>query len=249
MRHISLIALYVGLTNLLGKRSTALGMFPPGAESVAALTARREAMSKLPAVTAGRPLTDELDGVDHTHDGLGRAISYFTEAYVQHPGTPANILEAAKKIRAAFIPTLEDLGASYAAEAKAAIDKTPLLTELKNDLELFPIAGGQTLYQWTAAFIAAGSKIDDLLNTRADIEQKNRKAAAILRGEVIGLLNRLRKNLKLELKDDPALPRDLEGQVFAYLDMLENTCAEARAKGTDVKEIPAPPEVSTNPSP
>jgi len=249
MRHISLIALYVGLTNLLGKRSAALGAFPSGAASVPALTARREALSKLPAVAAGRPLADELDAVDHTHDGLGRAISYFTDAYVQHPGTPPNILVAAKKIQAAFIPKLEDLGASYAAEAKAAIDKTPLLAELKNELELFPIAGGQTLYQWAAAFVAEGSKIDDLLNSRADIEQKNRKAAAILRVEVIGLLNRLRKNLKLELKDNPALPSDLEGQVFAYLDMLEKTCAEARANGKDVEEIPAPPETSSSPTP
>lgn len=249
MRHISLIALYVGLTNLLGKRAAALNAFPSGAASVSALTARREAMSKLPAVSTGRPLADELDAVDDTHDAIGGAIWHFTEAYVQHPGTSPNILEAAKKIRAAFIPTLEDLGASYAAEAKAAMDKTVQLDELKNELELFPIAGGQTLYQWAAGFLAEGSKIDDLLNARADIELKNRKAAATLRGEVIGLLNRLRKNLKLELKDDPALPSDLEGQVFAYLDMLEKTCAEARANGKDVEEIPAPPETSSSPTP
>lgn len=224
-------------------------MFPSGAASVPALTARRDAMSKLPAVASGRPLADELGSVDDKHDSLGSAIWYFTEAYVQHPGTPANILEAAKRIRAAFIPTLDDLNASYAAEAKASMDKAPSLAELKNDLELFPVVGGQTLYQWVEAFLAEGSKIDDLLSSRADIEQKNRKAAGTLRVEVIGLLNRLRKNLTLELKDDPSLPRDLEGQVFAYLDLLERACAEARAKGADVEEIPAPPEGSSPTTP
>lgn len=241
MRHISLIALYVGLTNLLEKRLATLGQFPSGTASIPALTARRDAMSKLPAVSAGRALADELGAADDTHDALGYALWHFTEAYFRHPSTPADIVVAAKKVRAAFVPTVEDLVASYAAEAKAAIDKAAALVELKNELELFPVVGGQTLYQWAEDFVASGKKIDELLAARADMEQKNRKAAATLRVEVIGILNRLRKNLALELKDDPSLPRDLEKQVFGYLDMLEKTCADARAKGAEVEEIPPPP--------
>lgn len=242
MRHISLIALYVGLTNLLEKRTTALGKFPSGIASIPALTTRREAMAKLPAVAAGRALADELGAADDTHDALGYAIWHFTEAYLQHPNTPANIVTAAKKVRAAFVPTLEDLGASYAAEAKSAMDKAPVLGDLQQDLALFPVVGNQTLYQWAESFVASGSKIDELLSARADMEQKNRKAAATLRVEVIGILNRLRKNLVLEMKDDPSLPRDLEGQVFGYLDLLEKTCADARARGAEVEDIPAAPE-------
>lgn len=241
MRHISLIALYVGLTNLLGKRSTALGQFPSGIASVPALAARREAMSKLPAVSAGRPLADELGIADDVHDALGHAIWHVTEAYLQHPNAPADIVSAAKKVRAAFVPTLDDLTSSYAAEAKAALDRMPSLTALKNELESFPVAGGQTLFQWAEEFVAAGQKIDHLLDARADVEQKNRKAATTLRVEVIGILNRLRKNLTLEMKDNPTLPRDLEGRVFGYLDLLEKTCADARAKGTEVTDIPATP--------
>jgi hypothetical protein len=249
MRHISLIALYVGLNNLLVKRATVLAQFPSGPASIAPLTSRRDAMAKLPAVAAGRAFANELGTADDIHDALGQAIWHFTEAYLRHPNTPANIIAAAQRIRAAFVPTLEDLGASYAAEAKGAIDKAPSLQELKNDLELLPVAGGQTLYQWAESFIAAGTKIDDLLAARADTEQKNRKAAATLRVEVIGILNRLRKNLALESKDDPALPRDLESQVFGYLDLLEKTCADARAKGTEVEDLPPPPDGSSSANP
>ncbi len=47
-------------------------------------------------------------------------------------------------------------------------------------------------------------------------------------------------NLALELKDDPSLPRDLDAQVFGYLDLLEKTCADAQAKGAEVENIPPP---------
>lgn len=249
MRHISLIALYVGLNNLLVKRAAVLAQFPSGPASIAPLTARRDAMAKLPAIAAGRAFANELGAADDTHDALGQAIWYFTEAYKRHPNTPANILAAVERVRKAFIPQLEDLGASYAEEAKGAIDKAPSLQELKNDLDLLPIAGGQTLYQWAESFVVAGTKIDSLLEARADTEQNNRKAAATLRAEVMGILNRLRKNLLLELKDDPALPRDLEKQVFGYLDLLEKACADARAKGTDVNDIPPPPEGASGVNP
>lgn len=249
MRHISLIALYVGLNNLLVKRAGVLAQFSSGPASIAPLTARRDAMAKLPAITAGRAFANELGAADDIHDALGQAIWHFTEAYMRHPNTPANIVAAALRVRNAFIPTLEDLGASYAEEAKGAIDKTAALQSLKNDLDLFPVAGGQTLSQWAESFVAAGTKIDSLLEARADTEQNNRKAAATLRAEVIGILNRLRKNLILELKDDPALPRDLENQVFGYLDLLEKACADARAKGTDVDDIPPAPDGTSGASP
>lgn len=206
-------------------------------------------MAKLPAVASGRAFANELGAADDTHDALGQSIWHFTEAYVRHPNTPANILAAALRVRAAFIPTLEDLGASYAEEAKGAIDKTAALQSLKNDLDLLPVAGGQTLFQWAENFVAAGTKIDSLLEARADTEQNNRKAAATLRAEVIGILNRLRKNLVLEMKDDPSLPRDLEAQVFGYLDLLEKACADARAKGAEVEDIPPPPDGASSVTP
>ncbi len=85
-----------------------------------------------------------------------------------------------------------------------------------------------------------------MLSQRADIEKKNRKDAGRLRVELIGLLNRLRKNLDAELKDDPALPQDLDARVFGYLDLLEKHAVEAAAKGQPETDLP-PPDGAANP--
>lgn len=238
MRLISLLALYVGLNDLLERRASALGAFPSGAAAVKLLNNKRNALGKLPAVSAGRPLVDDLDTVDSRHDALGHALHHFTAAYLRYPDTSPAIVDAAKKIRAAFIPTLEDLSATYAAEAKAALDRKPSLTELKPELEMFPLAGGGTLFTWADQFLQAGNKIDELLGQRADIEKQNRKDAGRLRVELIGLLNRLRKTLAAELVDDPALPQDLDARVFGYLDLLEKHAADAAAKGQSPADLP-----------
>jgi hypothetical protein len=240
MRHISLIALFVGLNDLLERRAVPLNSFASGAASVKLFTNKRNALAKLPAVAAGRPLVDDLDATDSRHDALGHALYHFTQAYTRHPDTPAPVLNAAKKIRAAFIPTLEDLGSSYAAEAKAAMDRKPDLTNLQSELAMFPVSGGGTLEDWAESFLHAGTKLDELLSQRADIEKQNRKDAGRLRVELIGLLNRLRKTLDAELKDDPSLPRDLDARVFGYLDLLERHAADAAARGQSETDLPPP---------
>jgi hypothetical protein len=242
MRYISLIFLFVGLNDLLTKRSAALQSCAAGSASIKLLTSKRDAMAKLPAVAAGRPLVDDLDAADTRHDNLGRALWNVLEAYSFHPDTPAELLDAAKKIRASFIPTLEDLVASYPAEARAAMERKPELANLKASLSLFPVAaGGANLYDWAENFVAAGEKIDTLLSARADLEKKSRKDAARFRGEVIGLLNRMRQNLALEVKDDPTLPADLDAKIFGYLDLLEKTSAEAQTRGKPATEVPPAP--------
>ena len=246
MHHISLIALFVGLNDLLERRGPALTSFASGAASVKLLTNKRNTLANLPAVAAGRPLVDELDSTDMRYDALGYALHHFTEAYMRHPDTQAPVIEAAKKIRAAFIPTLETLGASYAAEAKASMDRKPDLTSLQSELALFPVVGGGTLYDWATSFLQAGTKLDVLLSQRADIEKKNRKDAGRLRVELIGLLNRLRKNLDAELKDDPSLPQDLDARIFGYLDLLEKHAADAAAKGQPETDLP-PADGAANP--
>jgi hypothetical protein len=240
MHHISLLALYVGLNDLLERRTTALTSFASGVASVKLLTNKRTALAKLPAVSEGRPLVDDLDVTDVRYDTLGHALYHFTEAYMRHPDTPAPVLIAAKKIRAAFIPTLEDLGASYAAEAKAAMDRKAELTNLQSELAMFPVVGGGTLKDWAESFLNAGTHLDELLSQRADMEKQNRKDAGRLRVELIGLLNRLRKNLAAEVKDDPSLPQDLDARVFGYLDLLEQHAAAAAAKGQPETDLPPP---------
>ena len=102
------------------------------------------------------------------------------------------------------------------------------LPNLKAALDLFPVADGVTLDDWAAGFVAAGESIDTLLSQRADA--KDRVEANTLRSETIGLLNRLRKSLETERKDNSSLPASLEEDVFAYLDQLEAKAAEAAAE-------------------
>ncbi|UQA61931.1 hypothetical protein [Polyangium aurulentum] len=241
MRYISLISLFVGLNDLLGKRVGALSSFAAGAASIKLLTSKRDALAKLPAVTEGRPLVGELDAADTRHDALGYALWHFLESYLVHPDTSVELREGARKIRSVLIPTLGDLVASYPAEARAAMERKAQLPALESTLVMFPVAGGGTLRDWAESFLVAGEKIDSLLSARADLESQSRKDAARLRGEVIGLLNRMRKNLALEMKDDPSLPADLDAKVFGYFDLLEKTSAEAQAKGKPVEEVPPPP--------
>lgn len=244
MRYISLISLFVGLNDLLTKRLPALQGFASGIASVKVLTGQRDLMAMLPAVVAGRPLVEELDAADERHDSLGAALWHILEAYFLHPDTPPVLLQAAKKIRAAFIPTLEDLVVSYPAEAKAAMARKPELANLKAELSMFPVAmGGATLFDWATSFLAAGESIDTLLSARADIDAKGRKSAARLRAETIGMINRLRKNLAAERKHDASLTADLDGQVFGYFDLLEKTSADAQAQKTEDKPPPPPAPV------
>lgn len=227
MRYISLASLVLGLDDLLTKRENALKSFASGAASAAMLTARRDKMKALPPAAQGRPLADELDQTDMRHDGIGAAVWAITEAYLRHPDTTQQMLDAAKRIREKLIGSLDDLTASYVTEANAAKTNKAELPSLKNDLDLFPVAGG-TLHDWALGFVTAGEQLDTLLSQRADA--KDRAAAALLRMEAIGILNRLRKNLAAEAKGNANLPADLDDQVFGYFDLLETQDAAAAAE-------------------
>lgn len=247
MRHITLGNLLLGLDDLLSKRLAALQSFDAGKTSVKFLTTRRDKIAALPPELTGRPLADELAHTDARHDGFGGALWFFTEAYLRLPDLPPAIVEAAKKVRAGFMPTLDGLQARYDVEARAAKDREGLLVTLEADLKMLPVAGGTTLYDVAAGYIGAGKQIDVYLSERADA--KDRKAATVLRGEALSRLNRLRSDLADALKDDSTLPADLEAQVFGYFDLLEKKDAEAAAAAK--KKAPASasnPVVPANPS-
>ena len=228
MRHLTLGNLLLGLDDLLEKRNDALQSFDAGKASVKFLSSRRDKIKALPAELTGRPHADLLAATDARHDGFGGVVWFVTEAYLRHPGSTPAMIEAARKIRASFITSLDDLRARYDDEAKAAKAHEPSLEALKADLQMFPMAGNETLYDCAVGFVAAGKKIHELLSDRADA--KDRRAASALRGETVAKLNRLRDDLADALKDEPSLPADLEAQVFGYFDLLEKKDAEAAAE-------------------
>jgi hypothetical protein len=234
----------LGLADLLTKRLATLSLSAVGKGYVPVLSAKQKAIDELPPALLGKPLAEELGQVDFEHDGLGRGIWLQTESYMQLPNVPADVLAAAKRIRAAFIPELARLQEPYADQAEAAKSRAAAIGTLEADLKKFPLASGQTLYDWAVAFNASGEKLSALLSKRGDVDTKARKAASKLRSEAVGLLNRVRAAVADEVAANPALPRDLDAQIFGYFDVLEaqrkavnaaNKAPEVEAPGGDGK--------------
>src|SRR5262249_28076387 len=149
MRFLTLSDLLLALNDLLTKRVKALKKSATGKTYAPMLEAQRDAIAALPAaLVGGKPLAAELDALDGAHDGFGRAIWYITEAYLSLPGVKPALVEAVRRIRAAFISSLDELGDAYATEADRAKARRKALKERKADLDLFSIADGKTLYTW-----------------------------------------------------------------------------------------------------
>ena len=110
----------------------------------------------------------------------------------------------------------------------------------EGDLQRFPLAGGKTLLDAATAFLEAGERIHRALSDRADVPKGARREAAKIRSVTIGLLGRLRADASREVNKNPALPRDLEPQIFGYFDTLEAMVASGQ------KEAPQTAEASYN---
>lgn len=256
MVHLTLSSLILALDDLLTKRLSALESFAAGKAAVPFLTVRREKIAALPAELKGAPLAEELGAADLRHDGFGAVVWFGTEAVLRHPDATAEMITAAQKVRKAFIPTMEALRVRYDIEAQSAKDNEAFLVTLEDELKMFQVPTGGTLFDAAKGFVEEGKKLDVLLSSRADA--KSRREATVLRIAVISKLNRLRQDLADALKDDASLPADLEGQVFGYFDMLEKKDADsAEAKKAKKKSdapameavaIPAdPPPVAVTP--
>jgi len=239
-RVLNLPDLKLGLDDLLSKRRGALVQSNVGNSYEAMLAHKRDAIDALPAaLSGGKPLADALFAADTDHDSYGGAIYFITEAYLRLPAPHPDIIDAIRRVRAALIPELEQLRDSYADEAEAAIRRKAELPQLEADLKLIPVAGG-SLYDWAVAFIGAGEKLAALLSQRADIDTNGRKGAQLLRSETVGMLNRLRDAIADEL-GVAKLPKDLDAQIFGYLDDLETQRAAAlRASKPAKPEAPIP---------
>ncbi|MDC3955654.1 hypothetical protein [Polyangium jinanense] len=237
LRLLNLSDLKLGLDDLFTQRLPALTLSSLGKGYVPSLKLKKELVDDLPpALTGGRPLAEELDETDRAHDGFGAALYYTTEVYLRLPGADPALVAAAKRIRAAFIPELEDLRDSYADEAAAAVRRKDDLPALEADLKLFPTAKGGTLHDWAIAYLAAGEKLSTLLSKRADVETDGRKHASKLRSETVALLNRVRNAIADDVATMPELPRDLDAQIFGYLDELEQRREVANRAAKAAKE-------------
>ncbi|MRG91253.1 hypothetical protein [Polyangium spumosum] len=241
MKYLSLAALKVALANLFGERHPVLVLSSAGKMYEPILLEKKQQLDALPAaLTGGKPLAETIAEVDDDHDGFGAAIWHLTEAYVRCPNVSAPVRAAAARIRAAFIPQLDDLQATYVQEVHAAIDHRKQLDTLKSDLQLIPIAEGLTLLDWAAGYVGAGEQIGFLLGQRADADTGSRSQAGKLRTGILAVLGRFRAALGDEITMNKALPRDLDAQVFGLFDEL----AQMRADALAAKKASAPAPIA-----
>lgn len=239
MRHITLPALKVALADLFDKRLEPLLMSNAGKTYEPILRDKKARIDTLPeALTGGRPLAEALSETDDTHDAFGSAIWLLTEAYLRWPEIPVDVRGAIQRVRAAFIPDVDLLRAPYAEEVDAAVKHKADLATFEADLKSIPIAGGRSLYDWCAGFVAQGETLGKLLSQRADITASGRVESGKLRAAAIGALGRFRAALADEMSVNPNLPADLDAKLFGYFDELDKMAANAAA----ARRKPASPE-------
>ena len=248
MRALVLSDLRLGISDVLDKRGAALKQTTAGKLYQPRLVKVLESISALPpAVTEGRPLAEALAQTDAIHDGYGAAIWHYTEAMLRAPGVDQETRASAEAIRAAFIPELAQLRLSYATEAAAAVDRRPKLQELKQELRRFPLPGKRSLASWAEGFVKHGEQLLELLteraNTSAALDDGGRTAAGALRGQAVGLLQRLRVALADEFADDPAKLREVDKALFSFIDQLagDRDAALRRQTGSLEAEPPVEP--------
>lgn len=248
MRYLSLAALQVGLADLFANRHNDLKLSKTGQMYESILLERKTALDALPDVNgASKPLADALTEADGRHDGFGGAIWHLTEAYSRWPDAPANVRSAIERVRAAFIPQLDVLQASYVNEAKAAMDHKTDLVKLENDLKSIPIAGGLSLYDWCTGFIGGGETIAKLLSDRANAHSGARREAGKLRASTVSILGRFRAALADEMAVNKALPADLDARIFGYFDELHGMRADALAAAHRAQAAQNTPDPKQNP--
>lgn len=244
--NLTLNDLILGLADLVEIRLPATTAVATVAMYAPRLQARLAEIRALPAATTGgEPFAEELAAKDVEHDGHGGAIWYLVEAFQRSPMTAPELKATLAEVRTRFIPELAELKRPHADEAAAAIQREPDLEAMAKVLRAQRLPGGVTLYDWVAAFLAAGRDLDGLLKDRANVVPTSRSGAGALRGTTLGQLNRFRAALADELEDDAEKRDDLDRALFAYLDVLEGrrtqTMATADAGKNADPEKPADP--------
>lgn len=222
MRNLTLDDLNLALSNLMTQRKTALDSTASGLLYGPMLAEKLTAITALPEILhSGKPLADELAAVDDDHDGFGGAIFAYTEAVLDAPSMTDAHRAAALRIRESFIPSKSALIESYAEEAATAKRNRGRLAERKDDLELFPVPGGKTLFDWATSFVDKGNELDTLLHQRslANMAQSDKASAIRLRSDTLGLAYQFRGALRAEIMHKKLSP-ELDGQVFSYFDEL-----------------------------
>ncbi len=173
-----------------------------------------------------KPLAEELKETDFVHDASEKAIHFLSLVLEPIEVLPESTRAFLVKVRETFAPSLSDLKKSYEDEAALAKRRSTALEAMRGELEAFPI-GPISLYTLVTMYLDAGNKLDTLLSTRADTaaddDTKRTKRIFALRSQTLKLIQEFRCALAREVDVDKELSRNLEAEVFSYLDQLSDT--------------------------
>lgn len=233
MRNLTLDDLRLGLKDLLEDHDEDLDRSITG-KIYRPLIAQKRAELEGMSETAERslPFAAELAEVDAAHDALGASIHHLTQAIILNPAIHPDTKDIAARAQQAFVPTLGVLQSRYADQAAHAHRKRPIFDTLRPELERIDVPGGSNLAEWVVTFLDQGDRIGRLLDKRAEagVGGETSLNGGALRSNVIGLLGRFRQAIRDEVTSGATLPSDYEARIFAFIDQLDRTRAEANKR-------------------
>lgn len=236
---IPLSSVRLVLAHLTTTKYSDLALAPVGQAYAPMLTSKLAEIDGLPPELKAEPFRDELDQSDDLHDDFHAASQGAMDASMICPSVSKDDKVFLGEVRTVFVPDAFERASSYAKEADRARERRTKLPAYEAKLKAWPVAPGQSLYDWIEGSIAAGEKLHTLLEQRSEILSKSRREAMQLRSQALGLLRDLRRGIRSAVQQDAALPRDLETRLFSYMDTLD---AMVRSKPAETPETPETPE-------
>lgn len=244
MRHLTLGDLRLALKDILDTHASDLDRSTTGKVYRPLLVQKRAEIEAQPEATPrGAAYAADLAEVDARHDAYGAAIYHLTLAVLLHPAVDAATKDIALRAQETFVPALGVLSARYADEAAHAHRKRAAFEALRPELEQIAVPGGAKLSGWVEGFLDHGDRIGELLHGRAEAGALAAPSfdGGALKSSTVGLLGRFRQAIRDEIASGLVLPKDYEARLFALVDLLNDSRAEAQKRRVGTKQAGAEP--------
>lgn len=247
LHNLTIPDLRLALDDMLERRLETLRATGVGRCYEPSLVRLREQLAAHPeSIDDQRPLVALIGETRRLHRAWGSALFHAMEAYARVPTLSEGQRKELEELRRLFMPKLGELRESYATAAARAFSRGRLLGRYSASLASFPVLGDCTLADWAAAYVATGRRLGELVACRADLVAQvaagstERTEGGRLRSIVIGLLGRLRAALVDELATQPSLHRQLDAELFAYVDELARMRSGVAQRAREAGSVAAP---------
>lgn len=196
------------------------------------LTALLTELADLPPELRGIPMKELMREADASFDRDGMILRLSHQVIALLTAPTADALAAVGSI-GELVP-LGITRAPYSTEAAHAATHAEALERHRAALSAIalPCDDTPTLFAVVERFVKSGLELDRLSSQRGHVtrEAGDRAGAGALRSRAIGALHALREHVARALRLKRELPRDLDGQIFGFLDELQRLAAERAAR-------------------